>query len=122
MAQKANLAEMLRAAVNANRGNKDAVSGKDGGEYVWVRYDTSDALRMMRLDERLETRLRDAIDKNFADRVIGFKPNFHNGCTASYEPVFDGETQKKWDEGSAEYRRGAFAYYANKRPGEYCGD
>ena len=94
MTQK-NLAEMLRMAVNANKGNKDAVSERDGKEYVWVRYDTSDAQRMMWLDEYLETRLSEAIDKSFVDHVTGFKPNFWDGRTTSYEPVFEGEIQKK---------------------------
>lgn len=122
MTQKANLADMLRTTVDANRGNQDAVSEKDGTEYVWIRYDTSDAQRMMWLDEHLETRLRAAISKNFVDHVVGFKPNFYDGRTTSYEPVFEGEIQKKWDDETAAYCRGAFEYYANKRPGEYCGD
>ena len=96
MSQK-NLAEMLRMAVNANRGNKDAVSERDGKEYVWVKYDAGDYQRMMWLDEHLETRLREAISKNFVDHVTGFKPNFYDGRTTEYEPVFEEEIQKKWD-------------------------
>ena len=121
MAQK-NLAEMLRTAVNANRGNIDAVSERDGKEYVWVKYGTSDGLRMMWLDEQLEDRLLQAIEKKYVDHITGFVPKFYDGHITNYEPVFDEETQKEWYEEVREYQRGAYAYYANKRPGEYCGD
>jgi hypothetical protein len=122
MKRATNLAEMLRKTVNENRETRGAVNERDGSEYVWVKYDTSDGWRMMWLDERLEERLRDSINNNFVDFVVGFVPKFYDGHITNYEPVFVEEKQREWDRDVNEYHRAAFAYYANKRPGEYCGD
>lgn len=120
--KKNNIADLLRKAIKENIGTERAVEKKDNGEYVWVKYGTSDGLRMMWLDEQLEDRLLKAIEKKYVDHITGFVPKFYDGHITNYEPVFDEETQKEWDEEVREYQRGAYAYYANKRPGEYCGD
>jgi hypothetical protein len=107
------LADMLIDAVQQNgyEGDQVYVKCKPGGTVTSVFF-----------GDNLGEYLASCIGHEYCDRVIGFEPIPGARSAYDYKPVFDDETQRKWDEAQDRYDSGAAAYYASKGSGGYTGD
>lgn len=107
------LANMLIDAVQQN--------GYEGDQ-VYVKCKPGGSVTSVFLGDNLGEHLYGCIGSEYRDHVIGFEPMPGVRSAFDYTPVFDDETQMRWDDAQNRYNSGAAAYYARKGSGGYTGD